>query len=200
MEALEEAARLLPRQRQSINDDDAVQEGFLRMARRGTQGISNPGAYWHSAARRAQIESYRKARSERSAIARWLQVQRAQEPEHELPEEMLTLLKDSVEGLRGRRRQLVDLELGGLARIGDLAECLGISPGAVRVLRHRTYRQLRKAFTEGSALADLSVSQRRRGCLAGLSRIRRTTGRLRILRDQWPETYNFADTSEPFAV
>jgi RNA polymerase sigma factor (sigma-70 family) len=149
MEALEEAARLLPRQRHSINDDDAVQEGFLRMARRGTQGLSNPGGYWHTASRRVQIERHRKARSEHSAIVRWLEVQRAQEPEEELPEELLELLMASVEGLHGRRRRLVELELGGLTRIGDLAECLGISPGAVKVLRHRTYRQLRKLVTEG---------------------------------------------------
>jgi hypothetical protein len=71
-----------------------------------------------------------------------------------------------VKGLRGQRRRLVDLELGGVTRIGDLAEVLGISPGAVRVLRHRTYHQLRGAVTEGvgARRPPLPCSRPRRQC------------------------------------
>lgn len=149
MEALEEIARLLPTQRRRIDDDDAVQEGFLRMAGRGIQGLENPGGYWYTAARRAQIERLRKAQAEQRTVSRWLELQSAEQPVEEAEESLLQRLSELVEEkLRGRRRELARLELAGITRVSDLSRILGISPGAVKVLRHRAYRQLRQALLE----------------------------------------------------
>ncbi len=153
MEALEEIARLLPRQRQRIADEDAVQEGFLKMASRGTEGLENPGGYWYTAARRAQFERSRKAQAERRTISRWLELQSVERPREDADEALIQLLPDLVERLRGRRRTLAQLELAGVTRVSDLSELLGISHGAVKVLRHRTYRQLRQALVEQERLS-----------------------------------------------
>lgn len=154
MEALEEIARFLPRQRHRIEDDDAVQEGFLRMARRGTQGLENPGGYWYTAARRAQIERLRKAQAERRTVSRWLVLQTPEQPCDDVDDSLLQQLSELVEGeLRGKRRALAKLELEGITRVSDLSRLLGISQGAVKVLRHRTYRQLRQSLTEQNGLA-----------------------------------------------
>ena len=145
MEALEEIARLLPRQQQRIDDDDAIQDGFLKMARRGTQGLENPGGYWYTAARRAQIERNRKAQVEQRTVSRWLELQRIENPRVEPDDSLVRRLSEAVDSqLKGKRRALAQLELAGITRVSDLSELLGISPGAVKVLRHRTYRQLRQ--------------------------------------------------------
>jgi RNA polymerase sigma factor (sigma-70 family) len=147
MEELDEVARLLPRQRQLIDDDDAVQEGFLKMAKRGTRDLENPGGYWYTAARRAQIERRRKTEAEQRTVASWLEIQQAPPPMAYLDDSVVRHLAELVEGLKGKRRALAELELSGTTRVSDLAEHLGISAGAVKVLRHRTYRQLRQALT-----------------------------------------------------
>ncbi len=154
---LDEISRLLPKQRQLIDDDDAIQEGFLKMAKRGTRGLENPGGYWYTAARRAQIERRRKAEAEQRTVARWFEIQQIQQleiqqiqqtepPLRYADDSAIRQLPELVEGLRGKRRALAELELAGTTRVSDLAEHLGISPGAVKVLRHRTYRQLRQAL------------------------------------------------------
>ncbi len=147
MEELDEVARLLPRQRQLIDDDDAIQEGFLKMAKRGTEGLENPGGYWYTAARRARIERLRKAEAEHRTVARWLETQQAEQPPAHPDDSVIRCLGELVAGLKGKRRALAELELAGTTRVSDLAEHLGISHGAVKVLRHRTYSQLRQALT-----------------------------------------------------
>jgi DNA-directed RNA polymerase specialized sigma24 family protein len=85
MEALEEAARLLPRQRDSINNDDAVQEGFLRMARRGMQRLANPGGYWYTTSRRVQIERHRRPGSKPRPLSDGLRSNERRNPKGNSP-------------------------------------------------------------------------------------------------------------------
>ncbi len=55
-------------------------------------------------------------------------------------------LRWAVGQLQGLRRQLIELELSEVREVRALAFALGISEGATRVLRHRTYRQLREVI------------------------------------------------------
>ena len=104
----------------------------------------------------------RKEASERRTVEIWLEIQRFEgrapdgRPGCEHLDELelspgtptdsdrrVEALHRSVAGLRSCRRQLVELELQGVRSVAELSDRLGISPGATRVLRHRTYRQLR---------------------------------------------------------
>lgn len=154
MDAVQKLADGLDAQRRSLGDDDAVQEGFLRVVEgRDPTGLANPPGYWHSASRNALRDRRRREAAERRAIRAWLDVRPpAVEPER-WSDDQISGLRAAIESLEGRRRRLVDLELGGLRRVGDLAEALGITEGATRVLRHRTYRQLRAMLSAGGTVA-----------------------------------------------
>jgi RNA polymerase sigma factor (sigma-70 family) len=149
LDAHEKIAEGLEAQRLSVGDDDAVQEGFLRVIRLGDPaGLTNPRGYWYSASRNALRDRRRRESAERRAIRAWLEV-RAPDPDPvRWSEEQLGDLHRVIEKLPGQRRGLIDLELGGMRKLSDLAEALEISHGAARVLRHRTYRQLRDLLVE----------------------------------------------------
>ena len=140
--------------RRSVGDDDAVQDGFLRVVEgRDPAGLSNPGGYWYSASRNARRDRHRRDAAEGRAIRAWLAVRPpATEPER-WSDDQISRLHLAIENLEGRRRRLVDLELVGIRSAGALAEALGISEGAARVLRHRTYRQLREMLSPGGTAA-----------------------------------------------
>jgi RNA polymerase sigma factor (sigma-70 family) len=137
-------AQGLPEQRRRVGDDDAVQDGFLRVVgRRERRALTNPQGYWNEASRSALRDRQRRQASEARAIRRWLETGPGHSEPERWSEEQLDDLRRGIDELRGHRRRLIDLELEGIYRGRDLAEALGISEGAVRVLRHRTHRQLR---------------------------------------------------------
>lgn len=157
MDKLGVTAEGLAAQRRTVGDDDAVQDGFLRIAQNGDlSGVANPMGYWYSASRNARRDRQRRESAERRAIRAWLETRPPDAPLERWSESQLDDLRGAVEGLEGHRRQLIELELEGRRGLRDLAATLGISEGAARVLRHRTYRQLRAALRseaerEGSA-------------------------------------------------
>jgi RNA polymerase sigma factor (sigma-70 family) len=139
----------LEAQRLSVGDDDAVQEGFLRVIQlRDPAQLSNPRGYWYSASRNALRDRRRRELVERRAVRAWLDIRALGCDPGRWSEEQLGDLHLAVEKLAGQRRRLVDLELAGMRKLSDLAKALEISEGAARVLRHRTYRQLRALLAE----------------------------------------------------
>jgi RNA polymerase sigma factor (sigma-70 family) len=141
----EELAHGLEAQLRSVGDEDAVQDGFLRiLQRQGSDKPANPQGYWYRASRNALHDRQRRRLAEDRAIQSWLEVKPRDQQADRWSEEQLAHLRREVDQLRGRRRQLIDLELSGVREGRALADALGISEGATRVLRHRTYRQLRQ--------------------------------------------------------
>lgn len=153
MTQLDNLAAGLPAQRHSVGDDDAVQDGFLRVARAGTDELTNPAGYWYVASRRARIDRQRREQREQRAARSWaheLAMNPCDEPPSEpISAEQVAGLHQAVGALQGRRRALVEAELAGVRSTVELAALLGMSPGAVRVLRHRTYGQLRRFLSSG---------------------------------------------------
>jgi len=144
LDDLQEMATGLRAQLRSVGDDDAVQEGFLRVQRRRHPGnLANPQAYWYRASHSALLDRQRRRVAEERAIRQWLEVGPREAEQERWSDDQLADLGRGIAQLRGKRRRLVDLELSGVHEGRLLAEALGISEGAVRVLRHRTYRQLR---------------------------------------------------------
>jgi RNA polymerase sigma factor (sigma-70 family) len=140
----QELAQGLPEQRRRVGDDDAVQDGFLRVVGRREPGaLTNPQGYWNEASRSALRDRRRRQASEARAIRRWFDTRPGYTEPERWSEEQLDDLRRGIDELYGDRRRLIDLELEGVYRGRDLADALGISEGAVRVLRHRTHRQLR---------------------------------------------------------
>jgi len=141
-------------QRQIVGDDDAVQDGFLRIIeRRDPGGLSNPRGYWYSASRNALRDRQRRQAAERRAIRAWLDIRPPASDRERWSEDQLSDLHLAIDRLMGRRRRLIDLELSGIRNVDELAESLGITQGATRVLRHRTYRQLRAFLSADGAAA-----------------------------------------------
>ncbi len=144
MDNLQEMATGLEAQLRRVGDVDAVQEGFLRVLRRRHPGsLTNPEAYWYRASHSALLDRQRRRATEERAIRQWLEVGPREGEQERWSDDQLADLRRGIDELRGKRRRLVDLELSGVHEGRPLAEALGISEGAVRVLRHRTYRQLR---------------------------------------------------------
>ncbi len=144
MDDLQEMATGLEAQLRIVGDDDAVQEGFLRVIRRRhPSSLANPQAYWYRASRSALLDRQRRRVTEERAIHQWLEVGPREAEQERWSDDQLADLRRGIGELRGKRRQLIDLELSGVHEGRRLAEALGISEGVVRVLRHRTYRQLR---------------------------------------------------------
>ena len=144
MDTLGVMAEALAVQRRTVGDDDAVQDGYLRIAQHGDlRWLANPMGYWYSASRNARRDRQRRESAERRAIRAWLEIQPPAGHAVRWSDNQLVDLLRAVDGLKGRRRRLIDLELEGRHDLRDLAATLGISEGAARVLRHRTYRQLR---------------------------------------------------------
>lgn len=144
MDDLQKMAMGLEAQLRSVGDDDAVQEGFLRVQRRRHPGsLANPQAYWYRASHSALLDRHRRRVTEERAIRQWLEVGPREAEQERWSDDQLADLRRGIGELRGKRRRLIDLELSGVHEGRPLAEALGISEGAVRVLRHRTYRQLR---------------------------------------------------------
>lgn len=144
MEDVLEMATGLEAQLRSVEDDDAVQEGFLRVLRRRHPGnLANPQAYWYRASRSALLDRQRRRIAEERAIRQWLEVGPREAEAERWSDDQLADLRRGIGELRGKRRRLIELELSGVHEGRPLAEALAISEGAVRVLRHRTYRQLR---------------------------------------------------------
>ena len=145
MDEQRELAHGLKAQLRSVKDEDAVQDGFLRVIqRRGSEKLANPQGYWYRASQSALRDRDRRQSAEERAIRSWLEIQgRVQEPDR-WSAEQLSGLRRGIDQLEGKRRLLVELELSGLREGRALADALGISEGATRVLRHRTYRQLRE--------------------------------------------------------
>jgi RNA polymerase sigma factor (sigma-70 family) len=146
--------------RRSVGDDDAVQEGFLRVNEAWDPlTLSNPKGYWYAASRNALRDRQRRQAAERRAIQCWLGTQCQLETHSGVDEgvswseERLADLRSASSQLRGQRRRLIDLELQGIRNVADLAAALGITAGAARVLRHRTYRQLRALLSPGGMAA-----------------------------------------------
>lgn len=145
MDGQQELAFGLEAQFRSIRDDDAVQDGFLRVVqRRGSDRLTNPQGYWYMASRSALRDRHRRRSVEDRAIRSWLDTQGPDQEPPRWSEEQLSNLRRGIDQLQGHRRRLIDLELAGVVEGRALADALGISEGATRVLRHRTYRQLRE--------------------------------------------------------
>jgi DNA-directed RNA polymerase specialized sigma24 family protein len=147
LEQEQELAQGLPAQLRTVGDEDAVQDGFIRVVRRqGWASLKNPHGYWYATSRNALRDRHRRRAAEERAIRSWLEMQpRDGEPEN-CPEGQLVTLRWAVGQLQGLRRQLIELELSEVREVRALAFALGISEGATRVLRHRTYRQLREVI------------------------------------------------------
>ena len=144
MDDLHEMATGLKDLLRIVGDDDAVQEGFLRVQRRRHPGnLTNPQAYWYRASHSAFLDRQRRRVTEERAIRQWLDIGPREAEQERWSDDQLADLGRGIAQLRGKRRRLVDLELSGVHEGRLLADALGISEGAVRVLRHRTYRQLR---------------------------------------------------------
>ena len=144
MDDLQEMATGLEAQLTRVGDDDAVQEGFLRVLRRSHPGsLDNPQGYWYRASYNALVDRRRRLVTEDRAIRQSLEVCPREAEQERWSDDQLADLRRGIGDLRGKRRRLIDLELSGVYEGRPLAEALGISEGAVRVLRHRTYRQLR---------------------------------------------------------
>ncbi len=144
MDEQQELADGLGAQLGRVRDEDAVQDGYLRVVqRRGSGHLANPQSYWYTASRNALRDRHRRRAAEDRAIRKWLEIQSPQPEPDRWSDQQCSDLHQGIAQLEGSRRQLVDLELAGLLEGRALAAALGISEGAVRVLRHRTYRQLR---------------------------------------------------------
>jgi len=144
LDDLQEMATGLNALLKSVGDDDAVQEGFLRVQRRRHPGnLANPQGYWYRASHSALLDRRRRRVTEERAIRQWLEVGPRDAEQDRWSEGQLADLRRGIGKLSGKRLRLIDLELSGVHDGRLLAEELGISEGAVRVLRHRTYRQLR---------------------------------------------------------
>jgi RNA polymerase sigma factor (sigma-70 family) len=140
----QELACGLEAQLRSVGDADAVQEGFLRAFQHGKPDkLANPQGYWYRASRNALHDRRRRRSAEDRAIRSWLEIHPRDQDAHRWTDEQLSDLHRGIDQLTGRRRRLIELELSGVRDGRALADALGISEGATRVLRHRTYRQLR---------------------------------------------------------
>ncbi len=145
MDDHQQLAQGLRAQLRSVGDEDAVQDGFLRIIqRRAPQKLVNPDGYWYRASHSALRDHKRRRAAEDRAIRRWLEIQPGHVESRPCSEEQIVHLRFAIDRLAGRRRRLIDLELSGVRETRSLADAIGISEGATRVLRHRTYRQLRK--------------------------------------------------------
>lgn len=157
--ALESLAHSRADQVAAVGDEDAVHDGFVTLLARGIEGIERPGAYWYVVSRRAAADRARRRGAEARALVRY-----ARDRTLAAAEETATAgcgvavsaeaLRAAVDGLRPRQRKLVELELCGVVDAQELAQCLGTTPGNVRVLRHRAHRRLRSTLLgdgEGAA-------------------------------------------------
>ncbi len=144
MDDLQEMATGLKAQLTRVGDEDAVQEGFLRVLRRSDPvPLTNPQGYWYRASHNALVDRRRRGVIEERAIRQWLDVCPREAEQERWSDDQLADLRCGIGQLRGKRQRLIELELSGVHEGRPLAAALGISEGAVRVLRHRTYRQLR---------------------------------------------------------
>lgn len=149
MDELQEWAEGLKAQLRVVGDDDAVQEGFVRMiGRRRPHDLRNPQGYWYRASVSAIRDRQRRRMSEERAIRLWLEVRPRSGEDEDWSEEQISSLRRGIAELHGKRRRLIELELSGVRHSRGLADALGLSEGATRVLRHRTYRQLRALVAE----------------------------------------------------
>ena len=164
MDGQQELAFGLEVQFRSVRDDDAVQDGFLRVVqRRGSDTLTNPQGYWSMACRSALRDRHRRRIVEDRAIISWLETRGLdQEPPRWSEEQLSELRRGKFDQLQGHRRRLIDLELTGVVEGRALADVLGISEGATRVLRHRTYRQLREILAQPRHGPPASMSRRSR--------------------------------------
>lgn len=144
MQSIETVAAGLHEQRRAVRDEDAVQEAFLRLVLVVPAArVTNPGGYWYRTARRVQIDQRRHAAAARRTERRWAESEALLKPEP-LDLDRIERLRRAVSYLPTGRRRLAELELAGVTDLGELAEKLRLSRGATKVLRHRTYRQLRR--------------------------------------------------------
>ncbi len=148
----QELPQRLSAQLRVVGDEDAVQEGFIRdVKRQAWNSLRNPHGYWYQASRNALRDQHRRRAIEDRAIRSWLEIHSQDNEPGRWSEQDLSDLRKGIEQLRGHRRQLIDLELSGVRPVAAIAGELGISEGAVRVLRHRTYRQLREFISPAGA-------------------------------------------------
>jgi DNA-directed RNA polymerase specialized sigma24 family protein len=85
--------------------------------------------------------------------------------ERESPEWLVTareVLKRVALVLSPREQTFIDLWLGGLDH-GSIAEKMGLTPGASRLLLHRTEGKLRRAFQENDGSAERGSIERKNG-------------------------------------
>lgn len=128
-------------------DEDALQEAYLRLQRCGLSGLDDPVSYWRRAARNAAVDAHRFDQRQQKVLAGWdLELARLdQDFDDELVgDERIASLRCAIERLPVRRRALIEAELSGVHDTAELAARLHTTPGAVRVLRHRTYADLRR--------------------------------------------------------
>src|SRR5580698_7079589 len=102
--------------RRSVGDDDAVQEGFLRVIEaRDPATLRNPKGYWYAASRSALRDRQRRQAAERRAIQSWLETQRWLETKSDVDEsggrfdERLGDIRCAASKLCGQRRRLIEM-------------------------------------------------------------------------------------------
>lgn len=158
MDELTRLARTLPAQRRAVTDDDAVQEAFIAVAAMDLTVLVNAPGYWYRIAARRRVDHQRaQTRADRHTTSLHAEAQdcEALDETDDLIDELDTL-ETQESGLKSGpsiatvlprlspgRRSLIEAELAGITDTATLASILGCTPSAVRVLRHRTYRQLR---------------------------------------------------------
>jgi len=135
-------------QLRAVGDEDAVQDGFLRIFQRSNcVAPKNLKAYWYSASKNALTDRSRRLSAERRAVGRLSEVIPMTDEATRWSEQQVRDLISIANDLSGRSRLLIALELQGTRNISELSDSLAMSEGATRTLRYRTYRQLRAALS-----------------------------------------------------
>lgn len=132
-----------------MEPEDLLHDAYLRCRSRwqsGRQSIHHPGAYLRRALRWQLLDSLRaitrRVRHERAAAEQWTGCRAADDPR------AAPLIRESIEQLTGRARQVCQLALTGESPRG-IEVALRLSRGAVQVHLSRARRSLREYFEPG---------------------------------------------------
>lgn len=123
--------------------EELANEAFVRVCERWEEvrRMHSPGGWTHRVAMNLARSYWRRRYAERRAFARAA----AREPRsHEDPDGTdAVVLREALAALRPRQRQAVILRYYLDVPAAEVAELMGTTPGAVRVLTHRALERLR---------------------------------------------------------